>query len=316
MGSRFGDSIVKKDINLWPFKVIEGSIEKPMIVVKHKYEEKKYSPEDISCIIPKNMKEVTEAFLGTKVIDSVITVPAYFNVRQRQATKDVGILAGLNVMRLISYLITAAITYARDRTGTKEKNVFIFDLGGGTFDVLLLNISKGGDTITVKAVGGDTHLGGEDFDMVIVNHCVQDLRKRNFVDVSENARAMGRLKVTSKKSKRDLSSVVQTSIEIDCLYQGFDFSLNISWDKFEELNTGFFMKCMEHVENCLRDGNMNKSDVDDVVIVGGSTRIPRIEKLNMTRDQRITEEPRALASGSAGVVKNNRGFTLTVLDFR
>ncbi|GKD88024.1 putative heat shock protein 70 family protein [Tanacetum coccineum] len=167
------------------------------------------------------MKEVTEAFLGTKVTDSVITVPAYFNVRQRQATKDAGILAGLNVMRLISDLTTAAIT-------------------------------KGDDTITVKAVGGDTHLGGKDFDMVIVNHCVQDLRKRNFVDVSENARAIG-----------------------------FDFSLNISWEKFEELNTGFFMKCMEHVENCLRDGNMNKSDVDDVVIVGGSTRIQRVKQMLM-----------------------------------
>ncbi|GJR30504.1 putative ribonuclease H-like domain-containing protein [Tanacetum coccineum] len=162
MGSRFSDSTVKKDINSWPFKVIEGSIEKPMIVVKHKYEEKKYSPEDISCITPKNMKEVTEAFLGTKVTDSVITVPAYFNVRQRQATKDVG----------------------WDTSWSQ------LDLGGGTFDVLLLNISKGGDTITVKAIGGDTHLGGEDFDMVIMNHCVQDLRKRNFVDVNENARAI------------------------------------------------------------------------------------------------------------------------------
>ncbi|GJT00318.1 putative heat shock protein 70 family protein [Tanacetum coccineum] len=199
---------------------------------------------------------------------------------------------------------------------SKELLQRMLDLGLEVKEESTVALHLGGDTITVKAVGGDTHLGGEDFDMVIVNHCVQDLRKINFVDVNENARAMGRLKVASEKPKRDLSSVMQTSIEIDCLYQGFDFSLNISWEKFEELNTGFFMKCMEHVENCLRDGNMNKSDVDDVVIVGGSTRIPRIEKLHMTRDQRITEELRALASVTTEVVKSYKGFIINGFRFQ
>ncbi|GJV32269.1 heat shock cognate 70 kDa protein [Tanacetum coccineum] len=282
IGNRFSDSTVQTDMKLWPFKVIEGFMEKPMIVVEHKGKYKEYSPEEISCMILKNLKKSAEAFLATKVTDAVITVPAYFSDKQRQATKDAGTLAGLNVMRLISEPTAAAIAYglekSADTNGRKEKTVFIFDLGGGTFDVSLLNISKEG-TISVKAVGGDTHLGGEDFDMVMVNHCVQEFKKRKMIDVSKNARAMARLRVACEKAKRDLSSATQTSIEIESLHQGMDFLIKFSRAKFEELNDGFFRKCLKHVDNCLKDGNMNKNKVDDVVIVGGSTRIPKIQQM-------------------------------------
>ncbi|GKB51920.1 heat shock cognate 70 kDa protein, partial [Tanacetum coccineum] len=284
MGSRFSDSTVQKDIQSWPFKVIEGSMEKPMIVVEHKGKVAEYSPEEISSMILKNLKDAAEAFLNKKVTDAVITVPAYFSDKQRQATKDAATLAGLNVMRLINEPTAAAIAYGlekcADTNGRKDKTVFIFDLGGGTFDVSLLNISKDG-TITVKAVGGDTHLGGEDFDMVMVNYCVQELKNRKMMDVSKNAKAMGRLKVACEKAKRDLSSTTRTTIEIESFYEGNDFSMKFSRAKFEELNDGFFTKCIEHVKNCLKDGNMHKNNVDDVVLVGGSTRIPKVQQMLM-----------------------------------
>ncbi|GJS94377.1 putative heat shock protein 70 family protein [Tanacetum coccineum] len=282
MGSGFNDSKVHEDIKSWPFKVIEGSEGKPLLVFEHESQEKKFSPQDISALILKNLKETAEAYLGTKVTDAVITVPAYFNNEQRQATKDAGQLAGLNVMRLISEPTSAAIAYGLDKSADinspKDKSVCIFDMGGGTFDVSLLNISKDG-TFTVKAVGGDTHLGGEDFDKTMVNYCVQEFRKKENKDVRINARAMTRLKVACEKAKRDLSSTTITSIEIDSLYEGIDFSMKITRAKFEELNSDFFNKCIEHVETCLRDGGMSKKDVNDVVVVGGSTRIPKVQQM-------------------------------------
>ncbi|MFS8006885.1 putative Heat shock protein 70 family [Helianthus anomalus] len=284
MGARFSDGVVQQDIETRPFKVIEGSGDKPIIVFEHESNEKKFSPEEISSMILRNLKEAAEAFLGTTVTDAVITVPAYFNDKQRQATMDAGVLAGLNVMRLINEPTSAAIAYGLDKNVEAdtpgEKNVFIFDLGGGTFDVSLLKISKDG-TITVKAVGGDTHLGGENFDKLMVNHCVEIFLKKEKKDVSENARAKMRLKVACEKAKRDLSSTIQTAIEIDCLYEGIDFSTKFSRAKFEELNAGFFNMCIKHVMNCLTDGNMQKNEVDDVVIVGGSTRIPKLQKMLM-----------------------------------
>ncbi|GJR59050.1 heat shock cognate 70 kDa protein-like protein [Tanacetum coccineum] len=257
IGSGFNGSKVHEVIESWPFKVIEGS-------------------GGSHCL--------SEAYLGTKVTDAVITVPAYFNNEQRQETNAAGQLAGLNVMRLISEPTSAAIAYGLDKSADinspNDKNVFIFDMGGGTFDVSLLNISKDG-TFTVKSVGGDTHLGGEDFDKKMVNYCVHEFRKKENKDVRKNARAMMRLKVACEKAKRDLSSTTITSIEIDSLNEGIDFSMKITRAKFEELNSDFFNKCIEHVESCLRDGNMNKIDVDDVVIVGGSTRIPKIQQMLM-----------------------------------
>ncbi|KAI3745945.1 hypothetical protein L6452_08357 [Arctium lappa] len=282
IGSRFSDTAVQKDIESWPFKVIEGSAEKPMLVLEHESENKKFSPEEISSIILKNLKESAEAYLGTTVVDAVITVPAYFSDKQRQATKDAAMLAGFNVMRLINEPTAAAIAYgvdkSADRNCPKEKNVFVFDMGGGTFDVSLLNISNVGH-VNVKAVGGDTHLGGEDFDKAMVNHCVQEFKKRHKKEISMNARAMVRLKVACEKAKRDLSSTSQTAIEIDSLYEGIDFSMKFTRAKFEELNYGFFKKCIEHVENCLRDGKMHKKNVDDIVMVGGSTRIPKVQQM-------------------------------------
>ncbi|KAL8246075.1 hypothetical protein R6Q59_007291 [Mikania micrantha] len=284
MGARFNDGVVQKDIASRPFKVIQGSGEKPVIVFEHESEEKKFSPEEISSMILRNLKESAEAFLGTTVKNAVITVPAYFNDKQRQATMDAGLLAGLNVMRLINEPTSAAIAYGLDKSSVvncpEEKNVLIFDLGGGTFDVSLLKITKAG-TITVKAVGGDTHLGGETFDQLMVNHCVEVFKKKEKKDLSENARAMMRLKIACEKAKRDLSSTIQTPIEIDFLYEGIDFSTKFSRAKFEEINAGFFKMCIKHVENCLKDGNMHKTDVDDVVIVGGSTRIPKVQQMLM-----------------------------------
>ncbi|KAK9062813.1 hypothetical protein SSX86_020003 [Deinandra increscens subsp. villosa] len=285
MGTRFNDDRLQNDMKSWPFKVIEGSggtDNKVMIALEHMGINKEFSPEEISSMILKKLKEAAEAYLGTPVTDAVITVPAYFSDKQRLATRNAGTLAGLNVMRLISEPTAAAIAYGLDKISypnhPPQKNVFIFDLGGGTFDVSLLTISREG-TITVKAVGGDTHLGGEDFDKVMVDHCVKEFKKKQRKDVSGNARAMGRLKVACEKAKRDLSSTTQASIEIDCLYDGTDFTMKITRAKFEELNNGFFNKCIEHVENCLRDGNMHKSNVDDVVLVGGSTRIPKIQQM-------------------------------------
>ncbi|KAD6796606.1 hypothetical protein E3N88_07502 [Mikania micrantha] len=282
MGTRFSDIRLQNDMQSWPFKVIEGSTDKPVIVVEHMGENKNFSPEEISSMILKKLKEAAEAYLGTTVTDAVITVPAYFSDKQRQATKDAGTLAGLNVMRLISEPTAAAIAYGLDKISNpnqpQHKNVLVFDLGGGTFDVSLLTINRN-RAISVKAVGGDTHLGGEDFDKAMVDHCVKEFKKRHNKDISKNARAMGRLKVACEKAKRDLSSTTQTSIVVDCLFDGTDFSMKFTRAKFEELNAGLFRKCIEHVENCLKDGNMHKNNVDDIVLVGGSTRIPKVQQM-------------------------------------
>ncbi|KAM0062522.1 putative Heat shock protein 70 family [Helianthus debilis subsp. tardiflorus] len=282
MGSRFSDTKLQKDLASWPFKVIEGSTDKTIIVLEHMGVNKEFSPEEISSMILKNLKDAAEAYLGTTVRDAVITVPAYFSDKQRQATNIAGTLAGLNILRLINEPTAAAIAYGLDTFANpnhpKQKNVFVFDLGGGTFDVSLLTISREG-TISVKAVGGDTHLGGEDFDKAMVDHCVQEFKKKHKKDVNINARAIGRLKVACEKAKRDLSSTTQTSIEIDCFYDGIDFSMKVTRAKFEELNVSFFKKCIHHVENCLRDGNVHKHNVDDIVLVGGSTRIPKVQQM-------------------------------------
>ncbi|GJX84672.1 heat shock cognate 70 kDa protein [Tanacetum coccineum] len=284
MGTKFSDGRVRKDIESWPFKVTKGSGDKPMILFEHESEEKRFSPEEISAMILKKLKDAAEAYLGTTVTDAVITVPAYFSDQQRQATKDAGALAGLNVMRLINEPTSAAIAYGLDKSADincpKEKTILIFDMGGGTFDVSLLNITKDG-TITVKAVGGDTYLGGEDFDKAMVSYCVQMFKKKEKKDASKNAKAMMKLKVACENAKRDLSSTTITAIEVDSLYEGIDFSMKFSRAKFEELNSCLFDKCIEHVKSCLRDANMQKNDVDDVVIVGGSTRIPKVQQMLM-----------------------------------
>ncbi|XP_015388153.2 heat shock 70 kDa protein 1 [Citrus sinensis] len=279
IGRRFSDASVQGDMKLWPFKVIAGPADKPMIGVNYKGEEKQFAAEEISSMVLIKMREIAEAYLGSTIKNAVVTVPAYFNDSQRQATKDAGVIAGLNVMRIINEPTAAAIAYGLDKKATSvgEKNVLIFDLGGGTFDVSLLTIEEG--IFEVKATAGDTHLGGEDFDNRMVNHFVQEFKRKNKKDISGNPRALRRLRTACERAKRTLSSTAQTTIEIDSLYEGIDFYSTITRARFEELNMDLFRKCMEPVEKCLRDAKMDKSTVHDVVLVGGSTRIPKVQQL-------------------------------------
>ncbi|KAK6795600.1 hypothetical protein RDI58_009054 [Solanum bulbocastanum] len=279
IGRRFSDPSVQSDMKHWPFKVVPGPGEKPMIVVQYKGEEKQFSPEEISSMVLTKMKEVAEAFLGTTVKNAVVTVPAYFNDSQRQATKDAGAISGLNVMRIINEPTAAAIAYGLDKKSSSsgEKNVLIFDLGGGTFDVSLLTIEEG--IFEVKATAGDTHLGGEDFDNRLVNHFVQEFKRKHKKDISGNPRALRRLRTACERAKRTLSSTAQTTIEIDSLYEGIDFYATITRARFEEMNMDLFRKCMEPVEKCLKDAKIDKGHIHDVVLVGGSTRIPKVQQL-------------------------------------
>ncbi|KDP44975.1 hypothetical protein JCGZ_01475 [Jatropha curcas] len=289
IGRRFTDASVQSDIKLWPFKVIPGPGDKPMIVVNYKGEEKQFAAEEISSMVLIKMREIAEAYLGITVKNAVVTVPAYFNDSQRQATKDAGVIAGLNVMRIINEPTAAAIAYGLDKKATSvgEKNVLIFDLGGGTFDVSLLTIEEG--IFEVKATAGDTHLGGEDFDNRMVNHFVQEFKRKNKKDISGNPRALRRLRTACERAKRTLSSTAQTTIEIDSLYEGIDFYSTITRARFEELNMDLFRKCMEPVEKCLRDAKMDKSTVHDVVLVGGSTRIPKAAILSGEGNEKVQD---------------------------
>jgi L1 cell adhesion molecule like protein len=279
IGRRFSDPSVQGDMKLWPFKVIPGPADKPVIVVNFKGEQKEFSAEEISSMVLVKMKEIAEAFLGKAVKNAVVTVPAYFNDSQRQATKDAGVISGLNVLRIINEPTAAAIAYGLDKkaSSTGEKNILIFDLGGGTFDVSLLTIEEG--IFEVKSTAGDTHLGGEDFDNRMVNHFVQEFKRKYKKDISGNPRALRRLRTACERAKRTLSSTAQTTIEIDSLYEGVDFYSTITRARFEELNMDLFRKCMEPVEKCLRDAKMDKGQVHEVVLVGGSTRIPKVQSL-------------------------------------
>merc|ERR1711912_154766 len=223
------------------------------------------------------MKETAEAYLGTKINDAVVTVPAYFNDSQRQATKDAGQISGLNVMRIINEPTAAAIAYGLDKKGSGERNVLIYDLGGGTFDVSLLTIEDG--IFEVKATAGDTHLGGEDFDNRIVDHFKQEFKRKNRKDLSKNERALRRLRTSCERAKRTLSSSTQAYIEIDSLFDGIDFQSTITRARFEEMNMDYFRKCLEPVEKVLRDAKISKDRVDEVVLVGGSTRIPKLQSM-------------------------------------
>ena len=279
IGRKFQDPTVQSDIKLWPYTVTSGDGDKPMIQVDYKGEKKIFTSEEISSMILIKMKETAEAFLGKEVKDAVVTVPAYFNDSQRQATKDAGAISGLNVLRIINEPTAAAIAYGLDKksTSTAERNVLIFDLGGGTFDVSLLTIEEG--IFEVKSTAGDTHLGGEDFDNRLVNHFQQEFKRKFKKDITSNPRALRRLRTACERAKRTLSSTAQTSIEIDSLYEGIDFYSSITRARFEELNMDMFRKCMEPVEKCMRDAKMDKSQVHEVVLVGGSTRIPKVQQL-------------------------------------
>jgi len=278
IGRQFNDSTVQSDMKHWPFKVINVS-GKPKLQVEHKSEEKNFTPEEISAMVLTKMRETAEAYLGTEVKDAVVTVPAYFNDSQRQATKDAGVIAGLNIMRIINEPTAAAIAYGLDKkkTGDKESNVLIFDLGGGTFDVSILSIEGG--IFEVKATAGDTHLGGEDFDNRMVDHFVNEFKRKHKKDIRGNKRALRRLRTACERAKRTLSASAQANIEIDSLFEGIDFYTSITRARFEELCSDLFKNTLEPVEKALRDAKLDKASIDDIVLVGGSTRIPKIQKL-------------------------------------
>ncbi|KAK8775439.1 hypothetical protein V5799_031209 [Amblyomma americanum] len=276
IGRRFDDPAVQSDMKHWPFEVISDG-GKPKIQVEYKGETKTFFPEEISSMVLIKMKEIAEAYLGKNVVNAVVTVPAYFNDSQRQATKDAGTIAGLNVLRIINEPTAAAIAYGLDKKGTGERNVLIFDLGGGTFDVSILTIEDG--IFEVKSTAGDTHLGGEDFDNRMVNHFVQEFKRKHKKDLTVNKRALRRLRTSCERAKRTLSSSTQASIEIDSLFEGVDFYSTITRARFEELNADLFRSTLEPVEKALRDAKLDKSQVHDIVLVGGSTRIPKIQKL-------------------------------------
>ncbi|KAF9974100.1 Heat shock protein sks2 [Actinomortierella ambigua] len=276
IGRRFDDPEVKKDMAHWPFTVVDQASQ-PFIQVQYQGETKTFSPQEISAMVLVKMKEIAEAKLGKKVEKAVVTVPAYFNDAQRNATKDAGVIAGLDVLRIINEPTAAAIAYGLDSKEAKEKNVLIFDLGGGTFDVSLLSITGG--VFAVKATAGDTHLGGEDFDQTLLEHFKEEFKRKHKKDLSGDARALRRLRTACERAKRTLSSLTQTSIEVDSLFDGVDFQANITRAKFEELNAAHFKKTIDPVGKVLKDAKFNKKEVDEIVLVGGSTRIPKIQSL-------------------------------------
>jgi len=276
IGRKFSDSVVQDDIKSWPFKVIEKD-EKPMFEVNYLDETKTFHPEEISSMILTRMKEVAESFLNTEVKDAVVTVPAYFNDSQRQATKDAGNIAGLNILRIINEPTAAAMAYGLNTDSKTERNVLIYDFGGGTFDVSLLNIDDG--VFEVLATSGDCHLGGEDIDNRLVKHFTNEFKRKHKKDLSGNARSVKRLKVACERLKRTLSSANQAQIELESLFEGVDFFSTMTRARFEEINGDIFRNTLKPVENVLRDSKKSKSEIHDIVLVGGTTRIPKIQQL-------------------------------------
>jgi len=277
IGRKYVDPIVAADMKLWPFKVKEGSQGRPVIEVNYKGELRTFFPEQISSMVLGKMKETAENFIGQPIKDAVVTVPAYFNDSQRQATKDAGRIAKLNVLRIINEPTAAAIAYGLDKQTDNETNVLIFDLGGGTFDVSLLTIDDG--VFEVRATAGDTHLGGEDFDNKLVDYCANDFKRKNRVELVRNPRAMRRLRTQCEAAKRTLSAAVRTTIEIDSLFEGIDYNVTITRARFEQLCAQEFRDCLEPCKKVLHDVKLSKNEVHEVVLVGGSTRIPKVQEL-------------------------------------
>ncbi|CAE6421930.1 unnamed protein product [Rhizoctonia solani] len=275
IGCKYDEPEVKRDMKHWPFKIVNKG-GKPMIQVKNKNELKDFTPEEISAMVLTKMKETAEAYLGKKVTHAVVTVPAYFNDAQRQATKDAGTIAGLTVLRIVNEPTAAAIAYGLDKKGG-ETQIIVYDLGGGTFDVSLLSIDGG--VFKVLATAGDTHLGGEDFDNRVIEHFIREYKKKTGTDVTKNQRALSKLKKEVEKAKRTLSSQMSTKLEIESFENGNDFSETLTRSKFEELNIDLFRKTMKPVEQVLKDAGVKKEDISDIVLVGGSTRIPKVQQL-------------------------------------
>lgn len=279
MGREWSDPILQNDLKLFPYKVVNVS-NKPKVEVTFKNELKQFTPEEISAMILTKMKNVAESYLGKPVKNAVITVPAYFNDAQRQATKDAGLISGLNVLRVINEPTAAAIAYGLDKKDGKGRNVLIFDFGGGTHDVSLLNIEDG--IFEVKATGGDTHLGGADIDNLVVEYLVNEIKQKHKVDLSTNKKAIKRLTAAAEKAKRTLSSSTVTNIEVDSIHEGIDFSFSLTRARFENICANIFQRTMAPVEQVLKDAKLSKNDVNEIVLVGGSTRIPKIRELLST----------------------------------
>ena len=276
IGREFSDPAIQRDMPGLSYKIINAS-GKPKVQVEYKGEEKSFTPEEISAMVLTRLKETAENYLGHSVTDAVVTVPAYFNDAQRQATKDAGVIAGLNVLRIINEPTAAAIAYGLDKGTSQERNVLIFDLGGGTFDVSLLTIDDG--VFEVKATAGDTHLGGSDFDNLLVQHFAQEFKRKYHKDLLENKRAVRRLRTVAERAKRTLSSSSSATVEVDSLFEGIDFNTTISRAKFENICGTLFRQCLEPVERVLRDSGIDKGQVHEIVMVGGSTRIPKVQEL-------------------------------------
>ena len=278
IGRRFDEPEVQKDIKAWPFKVVKDPKKnRPLIQVTYKKEQKTFLPEEISAMVLEKMKKYAEDYLGHKVNDAVVTVPAYFNDGQRQATKDAGKIAGLNVLRIINEPTAAAVAYGLDSQNNTERNILVFDLGGGTFDVSVLSLD--GQLFEVRSTRGDTHLGGEDFDNALLKFCIDEFKSQSDIDISKNQKALRRLKVVCEKAKRDLSSTQQTNIDVAALAEGEDFNINITRPQFEDMCHDLFQKCVQPVKDALNDANIKEKDISDIVLVGGSTRIPKIQEI-------------------------------------
>ena len=276
IGRKFSDPLVQEEIKRYSFKVVGDAADRPQIVVTTKDGEKKYYPEEISAMLLQKMKQMVESYVGQEVKDAVITVPAYFNDAQRQATKDAGAIAGLNVLRIINEPTAAAIAYGLEKT-KGEKNILIFDCGGGTHDISILTIDDG--VFEVKSTAGNTHLGGEDFDNLVCDWACDEFRKKTKLDIKSNARAYRRLRTVAERAKRILSTSTQATLEVDGIMDGQDLNIVLSRAKFESICESIFRKAMEPVQQAMQDAKMSKTDIHDIVLVGGSTRIPRIQQL-------------------------------------
>lgn len=317
IGLKFKDKSVQNDIKRFPFKVTADKNGNPVIDVEYKGEVKQFHPEEISAMVLQKMKEIAEDYLGHEVTHAVVTVPAYFNDAQKVATKNAGVIAGLNVMRIVNEPTAAAIAYGLDKTDG-ERQIVVYDLGGGTFDVSLLNIDNG--VFEVLATGGDTHLGGEDFDFRVVNYLIKKFKQEHDVNIRDSPKALSKLKREVEKAKRTLSSQMSTRIEIESLINGLDFSETLTRAKFEEINLEQFKKTLKTVENVLKDAGVTKKEVDDIVLVGGSTRIPKVQELLETffgkKASKGINPDEAVAYGAAvqaGVLSGQEGVDDIVL---
>jgi heat shock 70kDa protein 1/2/6/8 len=276
IGRKYDDPYVQADKKLWAFDVVSDNDNKPQVSVEYKGENKKFYPEEISAMVLSRLKETAEAYLGHPIKKAVVTVPAYFNDSQRQATKDACAISGMECLRIINEPTAAAIAYGLDKKSDKESTILIFDEGGGTHDLSVLSIDGG--IFEVKATAGDTHLGGSDIDNLIVDYLCQDIKKKHSKDIKSNPKALKRLNIAAERAKKNLSSSTVTTIEVESLIDGIDYSTTLSRAKFEQLADSFFTKSMEPISKVLSDAKVSKSDIDEIVLVGGTTRIPKIQE--------------------------------------